>query len=200
MESGCSPETCHSVSGELVVGSSPPQYRGSWDVTRAKGRWSIKVESPHRSNTASFKVDKRGQIVEVANSWKGAPEANMDPAQPAGTFHGGTNCNEFVGYVYGYVGLSLVDGTVREMYYQTNSTPDTQQGSIAFYHRWGVTDAWQHNAINVGGGIVDQNCNIGLHDDTVDGHSATHADLVNVDKYGQPVYRSTQELQDLDQE
>ncbi|MBW3638219.1 MAG: hypothetical protein KY445_17390 [Armatimonadetes bacterium] len=56
------------VTGTLVAGSSPPEYHGSWDVTRTLGRWRIKVESPHRSNTVNFKVDKRGQIVAVANN------------------------------------------------------------------------------------------------------------------------------------
>jgi hypothetical protein len=43
-----------------------------WVITREKGRWEIKVAPPHESNTIKFKINKRAQIVRVANSWVGA--------------------------------------------------------------------------------------------------------------------------------
>lgn len=53
--------------GTLVAGSSPPRYEFVWSVRQAKGRWQIKVLG-YRSNTVSFKIDKRKQILEVAQS------------------------------------------------------------------------------------------------------------------------------------
>ncbi len=197
MESGCSPETCHSVSGELVVGSSPPQYWGSWDVTRAKGRWSIKVESPHRSNTVNFKVNKRGQIVEVAQSWVGA-EQNVG--------HGGEICDDIVRYVYGYVGLGVEQaGTTTELY--NASLQSSGQGGMVFYRNLD-SPTWQHVGIDIGGDIVDQNCGCphSMTDPpTVGSHAVDHPDLQRTNQnpphYDQPpVHRDLQELVTLDGE
>ena len=50
--------------------SSPPRYKYSWPVRQVKGRRQIQVQG-YKSNTANFKVDKREQIVKVAQSWPG---------------------------------------------------------------------------------------------------------------------------------
>ena len=53
-----------------MYNSTPPRYELPWLVRQAKGRWQIKVQG-YNSNTATFKIDKRKQIVEGAQSWVG---------------------------------------------------------------------------------------------------------------------------------
>ena len=196
-----------------VAGSSPPRYEYLWPVRQVKGRWQIKVAG-YKSNTASFKVDKRKQIVKVAESWIGARQD---------TGHGGVYCDDFVGHVYGYVGLAVSGGgnAVDDLYNSTDTTiQDAQQASIAFYHfpTDGVT-TWRHAAVNVGGGqIVDQNCGLphalyptytdafgnlqtdNDHPPTVNQHSGMDAELVKPSKYAAPSNHTTAEVRQLDNE
>ncbi len=190
------------VVGDLVAGSSPPRYEFLWLVRQEKGRWQIKLRG-YRSNTVGFKIDKRKQIVEVVNSWAGAPK---------GSAGGGTFCDDLVRYIYGFVGLTLSappspDETesVTNLWSATNTAAeDTQQGSIVFYQFPNDT-RWRHAGVNTGGQIVDQNC--GLEHDRVDSltigqHSTDHPDLLvpAPGRYVPPSYHSTTELQNLDDE
>ena len=197
--------------GALVAGSSPPRYQYLWPVRQVKGRWQIRA-SGYKSNTASFKVDKRKQIVKVAQSWVGARQD---------TGHGGVYCDDLVRYFYEYVGLVVSGGgnNVVALYSSMNTVgQDLQKGAIAFYHFPTDPDTtWRHNALNVAGGqIIDQNCGLehskiktetdpfGLPQEvapaTVSEHSDVDPDLVKSDKYAAPSYYSTSELQSLDGE
>ncbi len=193
----------------LVAGSSPPRYELPWAVQQAKGRWQIKVQG-YKSNTVTFKIDKRKQIVEVAQSWVGAAQRPFDETPPrAQGYHGGTLCDDLARYVYGYVGLTTAGGgnDVEGLYASMNTTTqDAQKGSIAFYHF--PTDPnteWRHNAINIGGGqIVDQNCGLAHQTDPpiplIGSHPDVDPDLVKPSKYAAPSYHSTTELQSIDSE
>lgn len=195
----------------LVAGSNPPRYEFPWLVRQAKGRWQIKVQG-YKSNTATFKIDKRKQIVEVANSWVGARQD---------TGHGGIYCDDLCRYFYEYTGLVIGGGgnNVVALYNSIDSsTQDTKKGAIAFYHF--PTDpntTWRHNAMNVSGGlVVDQNCGhehskiktetdpFGLPQEVAPATVGQHPDvdpaLVNPSKYAAPSYYSTSELQSLDGE
>ncbi len=197
----------------LIAGSSPPRYEFPWLVRQAKGRWQIKVQG-YKSNTATFKIDKRKQIVEVANSWVGARQD---------TGHNGPYCDDLCRYFYEYTGLSVGGGgnNVVALYNSMNTaSQDIQKAAIAFYHFPADTNTtWRHNALNIGGGqIVDQNCGLphsvyptytdrfgyvqtdNDHPPTVGQHSDTDADLVKPTKYAAPSYHTTTELQQLDNE
>ena len=139
------------------------------------------------------------------------------------TGHGGDKCDDFVGYVYGYVGLAVSGGgnAVDDLYNSTDTTvQDAQQGSIAFYHlpTDGVT-TWRHAAVNVAGGqIVDQNCGLphalyptytdafgnlqtdNDHPPTVNQHSGMDSELVKPSKYAAPSNHTTAEVRQLDNE
>ena len=181
--------------------SSPPRYRYLWPVRQVKGRWQIKVQG-YKSNTVTFKVDKRKQIVEVANSWDGAPK---------GSPGNGSLCDDFARYIYSYVGLGAGGGsTVTDLYNSMNTAKqDTGKGAIAFYHFPSDSNAqWKHNGVGVGGSIVDQNCplphnkvtdppTIGLHSDQA---AELLAPPAGTGLYSPPSYYSTQELQDIDSE
>ncbi|PQV62414.1 hypothetical protein B1R32_1385 [Abditibacterium utsteinense] len=189
--------------GTLVVGSNPTKYQAEWDITRVKGRWSIGVESPHRGNTTSFKVDKRGQIVELAQSWVGATQYPFDETPPkAEGYHGGALCDDLVRYVYGSLGLNIGSGlSVSDLFSSMSSNPDGQPGSIWFYPN-ATTGAYQHTGINVGGNqTVDQNCGHPhslSQPPTVNTHAANDSNLVNPQKYSPPISLSSNELQQLD--
>jgi hypothetical protein len=74
----------HQLTATLIPNLSPHKYQAQWDITRDMGKWSLQVEYPYESNTANFKIDKRSQIVQVANSWLGATAAQV-----------GGNCNVY---------------------------------------------------------------------------------------------------------
>ncbi len=199
------------VTALLVAGSNPPRYEFDWRVTSEKGRWQIKALGV-RSNTVTFKIDKRKQIVEVAQSWVGARQD---------TGHGGLYCDDLCRYFYEYTGLVIGGGgnNVVALYNSIDSsTQDTKKGAIAFYHFSNDPNTtWRHNAMNVSGGlVVDQNCGLehskiktepdffGYPQEvapaTVGKHSDVDPALVNPSKYAAPAYHSTAELQSLDGE
>ena len=144
-----------------LVSSSPPRYQYLWPMRQVKGRWQIKA-SGYKSNTVTFKVDKRKQIVEVANSWVGYEISST------------TNCNATIDYIYSYVGLPLGSGgsaTALWMASDDNPAKDSMPGSIIFYRSPSQTSAtWtdakttangqiaSHSALRIDNGIVDTNC------------------------------------------
>lgn len=108
------------------------------------------MESPHRSNTVSFKVDKRGQIVEVASHWAGL---GLSSCNNLPSFLG---CDGFVAHVYGHVGVaspSLMGGPVLSQVQN-----DTGDGAILFFPSHNsTTGAAVHLGIVDGGGRIDNN-------------------------------------------
>ena len=192
-----------------LVSSSPPRYQYLWPVRQSKGRWQIKVQG-YKSNTATFKIDKREQIVKVAQSWPGAAQRGFDETPPqSANYHGGQFCDDLARYIYEYVGLIVGGGgsNVVALYASMNTaSQDSQKGAIAFYHF--PTDpntTWRHNAVNISSGqIVDQNCGLPHQTDgpipLVGQHSDVDPALVKASKYAAPSYYSTVELQDLDGE
>ena len=169
----------------------------------------------YKSNIAPCKIDKRQQIMQLAQSYVGALKGS------AGT---GSACDDFARAVYGHLGLTIGGGgnEVTTLYNSMNkSSQDIQKGSIVFYHL--PTDDntfWRRAGVNTGGGIVDQNC--GLEHDRVvytqptnpfetpvqtqepmiGTHSASHPDLLSPEpgRYAEPSFFSTNELQGLDDE
>ncbi len=138
------------VVGDLVAGSSPPRYEFLWLVRQEKGRWQIKLRG-YRSNTVGFKIDKRKQIVEVANSWVGAT--------------GLPGCDEFVGIVYNHLGLSLPsNGTGAQ--YAAASDACAGDGCILFY--FSEMGGVAHDAIRVGTERLDVNSNTSTPDNNTE--------------------------------
>jgi len=131
----------------LVAGSNPPRYSVTMDVTKELGRLKITTRD-YASSEAQFKVDKRSQIVQVANSWVGATSAQI-----------GGNCNDLVGKVYNHVGLPLTIESTQAQY-NSATTPCTGDGCILFYH--GVDDSPNnvaHDAIKDGTQRININSN-----------------------------------------
>ncbi|WP_106381418.1 hypothetical protein [Abditibacterium utsteinense] len=141
------------ASGEQVVGSNPTKYQAEWDITRVKGRWSIGVESPHRGNTTSFKVDKRGQIVELANSWVGATPAQLGSAS--------ANCNDLTAVIYSHLGLPLPGGNAgTQAQYDSANFSCSGDGCLLFYSGIGApVGNVAHVAISSGGQRININSN-----------------------------------------
>jgi len=151
-----------------------------WVITREKGRWEIKVAPPHESNTIKFKINKRAQIVSVANSWVGTRPSDLE------------HCNRFVARCYNHVNISLSE-KLQEQYDSTED--DIGEGCLIFYASPDHWPTWNpaHVGIQDGKFIIDTNC-------TLD-----HGSLVK--KHGQdlPIYpakkkKSPKELKELDGE
>lgn len=68
---GAQPNEQRSLTATRVPDVTPPHYEVPWDVTQAKGRWSLAVPGYSANNTA-VKINKRSQIVQVSNIWAGA--------------------------------------------------------------------------------------------------------------------------------
>ena len=131
-----------------LVSSSPPRYEYLWPVQQVKGRWHIKVQG-YKSNTVTFKVDKRKQIVEVANSWSTATQAELTAA-------GATVCNGLTAKIYNHVGLPL-SGTITPQY-NSATVPCGGEGCLLFYAESFKVD-WEpaHIAIKADGQRVNVN-------------------------------------------
>lgn len=130
-----------------------------WIITKEKGRWEIKVASPHKSNTVKFKIDKREQIVLVANSWVGIMPSEEE------------SCNRFVVRVYNHVGIPLT-GTVEPLYDST--LPDEGKGCLIFYNmREPGEGEWDpaHVGIQDGSSIIDTNCRIHFDPNNPEDHA-----------------------------
>jgi NlpC/P60 family. len=116
-----------------------------WVVTEKKGRWTILISPPHRSNEVKFKINKREQIVLVAESWVGATSAQL-----------GGLCWTLASKVYGHVGFSLPASS--EQYHRTIPEPTLKNGNLIFYTFTQFPNA-SHVAIQVDiGFVVDINC------------------------------------------
>ena len=148
-------------------------------VTKMKGRWEIKV-SPHKSNTVRFKIDKREQIVIVANSWVGMEKELWF-------------CDKFTAEVYNHVDISLPE-KLRDQYNIT--VPDKGQGCLIFYAMI-VSPTWNpaHVGIQDGTFVIDTNCQLG-HGSRVKKHNQSELEplYVSIQK------KSPKELKDLDGE
>lgn len=112
------------VPGLRVEGSSPPKYQWEWNVTQTRGKWFIKVQG-YRSSTATFKINKRQQIVLVAQSWAGATKGEANAA-------GVSYCNDFVARIYGHVGLPIA-ATV-DPQYEGATTSCSGDGCLLFFN------------------------------------------------------------------
>jgi hypothetical protein len=150
------------LTATLVAGSTPPKYRVQWDITQEKGKWYLQAEFPYESNLANFKVDKREQIVQVANSWV---NYQISPS---------TNCFGIIDHIYTHVGLTLGSGgSGQGLWFANDDDPlkDGQPGAIVFYRSPGqLNTTWtndkiaangdiaSHSALRVDNGIVDTNC------------------------------------------
>lgn len=137
-----------------------------WIVTQEKGRWDVKIEPKHDSNTVQFKIDKREQIVQVAESWVNANRNNM-------------LCNAFVGHVYNHVGINVDGSSVTSVWTSTQEfgTQDSTHAVAVFYRSpsqntgiaWGDGSdqggTAGHVAIRVkDGNVVDANCALDQYD------------------------------------
>ncbi len=188
----------------LVDGSSPTKYTAIWgDVTTMKGKWEIKVKNG-RSNTVTFKIDKRQQIVQLAQHWagQGLPTrfypSNVPPGSPV--LFG--ECSSFVGYIYNRVGLSSIgydaSGGVCSLGNAATET-NAQDGDIRVYAGGG------HYAILAGGGMIDNN-NGAYTDPAIigsPGPTARQLDdstTLNIYSTPSPVSKSLPELNVLDAE
>lgn len=152
----------------------------AWKVTTLAGRWEMWVTG-QKDVFKDFKINKRAQIVIVANSWVGA---TLDLGM----------CNRFTAKVYNHVGISLYE----ELQQQYDSTvSDTGQGCLIFYASPTVWPQWNpaHVGIQDGSYIIDINCALG-HADVVKKHNQTEL----ADKYPDNVKKSPKELIDLDGE
>jgi hypothetical protein len=122
-----------------------------WVITREKGRWEIKV-AHHESNTIKFKINKRAQIVRVANSWVGAIPSDREL------------CDKFVARVYNHIGISLPLG-VNKQYNST--TEDRGLGCLIFYD-WRDEPGWEPAHVGIwdgGSSVIDTNCILKEHKD-----------------------------------
>jgi len=131
-----------------------------WIVTEKKGRWTVLISPPHRSNEVKFKIDKRKQIVLVAKSWVGATKAELGDSGL---------CWALAAKVYSHIGFPLPPS--EQQYYLTVIDPTIMDGCLVFYS---VRDPFDpaHVAIQVGLGlVVDINCNLG-HPNDVQMHAA----------------------------
>jgi len=161
-----------------------------WVITREKGRWEIKVAPPHESNIVKFKINKRAQIVSVANSWVGTKPSDQE------------YCNRFVVRVYNHVGIPL-SGTVGPLY---NSTlTDTGEGCLIFYteKEQGEWDP-AHVGIQDSEFIIDTNCKIHVDPNRPDDDPyivKKHNQQALEDEYPEESRkRAPKELKDLDGE
>ncbi len=141
---------------DLEPNSSPTKYVGTWgDLTTMKGKWEIKVKNG-RSNTLTFKIDKRQQIVQLAQHW--ASQGLLTRFYPPSAAPGDSvlfgECSSFVGYIYNRLGLNSIgydpSGNVCSLGDAATST-NTQDGDIRVYAGGG------HYAIVAGGGMIDNN-------------------------------------------
>jgi hypothetical protein len=138
----------HQLTATLIPNLSPHKYQAQWDITRDMGKWSLQVEYPYESNTANFKIDKRSQIVQVANSWLGATAAQV-----------GGNCNDFVGKVYNHVGLPLTVASTQAQY-SSADTACAGDGCILFYSSINAPPGnVAHDAIEAGTQRININSN-----------------------------------------
>lgn len=136
----------------MVSGSDPPRYElppvpglaAGWDTTEFSGKWHIKVAG-HKSSSAQFKIDKREQIVQVANSWVGAPQAQLGA---------GANCNDLSARVYSHVGLPI--GTTTNNQYNNSTDACSGNGCLLFYSVLADWDA-AHVAIEASGQRINLN-------------------------------------------
>ncbi|MEM2368589.1 MAG: hypothetical protein QXQ50_10195, partial [Candidatus Bathyarchaeia archaeon] len=127
-----------------------------WIVTKMKGRFEIKVSPPHESNTVKFKIDKRAQIVILANSWAGATSTEL----------GSSMCFKFTARVYNHVGISLPEKLDPPGGQYDKTELDEGQGCLIFY-AINVSPTWDpaHVGIQDGQSIIDINCALGHPDD-----------------------------------
>ena len=144
----------YQLTATLVPNSNPPTYQGFWMITPERGKWTIRVQYPHRSNIVTFQINKREQIVQLANSWIGAASALLG---------GNGNCNDLTGKVYGHLGLPLSGGTAVQHDAATNVC--SGDGCLLFYSvnfpneptKWSPS----HVAIADGGQRININSNTG---------------------------------------
>ncbi len=131
-----------------MYNSTPPRYELPWAVQQAKGRWQIKVQG-YKSNTVTFKIDKRKQIVEVANSWSTATQTELTAA-------GATVCNGLTAKIYNHVGIPL-SGTITPQY-NSATVPCFGEGCLLFYAEAFKTE-WDpaHIAVKADGQRVNVN-------------------------------------------
>jgi hypothetical protein len=157
-----------------------------WVITREKGRWEINVAPPHESNTIKFKINKRAQIVRVANSWVGAIPSDQEL------------CDAFVARVYNHVGISLPLGVGKQY---NSTTEDIGVGCLIFYDDEDEPE-WEpaHAGIWDGGSsVIDTNCKLEEHKDPY--RVMKHDQQKLEDKYpNESRKRAPKELKDLDGE
>jgi hypothetical protein len=157
-----------------------------WIVTKEKGRWEIKVAPPHESNAVKFKINKRAQIVSVANSWVGAIPSDQEL------------CDKFVARVYNHIGISLPLG-VNKQYNST--TEDRGLGCLIFYD-WIDEPEWEPAHVGIwdgGSSVIDTNCKLEEHKDPY--RVMKHDQQKLEDKYpNESRKRAPKELKDLDGE
>ncbi len=118
-----------------------------WIVTEKKGRWTVLISPPHRSNEVKFKIDKRKQIVLVAQGWVGATSVEL-----------GGLCWTLASKVYTHVGFPLPES--KEQYNSTILDPTTKSGCLIYYFAQRDSQIiLSHVAIQTNAGfVVDINC------------------------------------------
>ena len=158
-----------------------------WIITKEKGRWEIRVEG-HKSNTVKFKINKRAQIVSVANSWVGAIPSDQEL------------CDKFVARVYNHVGISLPLG-VGKQYSSTEF--DIGAGCLIFYD-WTDEPEWEPAHVGIwdgGSSVIDTNCKLKEHEEDNPYRVMKHDQQKLEDKYpNESRKRAPKELKDLDGE
>ena len=114
-----------------------------WNVSQVKGRWELRVHPDDGpSNTVDVKINKRTQIVTIAESWvnyyqyrrANAPDETefndwSSKEHPDGLF---THCFSFVSYIYGRCGLNI-PGDDGKGVLAIATALDDNPGSLRFY-------------------------------------------------------------------
>jgi hypothetical protein len=158
-----------------------------WDVTKLRGKWNISVKFSNNTipfqQSANFKIDKRDQIVKLANSWIGGTAAQM---QAAGASSG--LCGGLTSMVYNQLGLGPLSSPVGTQLSQA-SVVTSGKGSLAFYCDLGDSP-WEPSHV----AIVDGSQRININSNTTPGTSVVKESINDgvVTGTGNPVlpYRS----------
>ncbi len=103
-----------------------------WDVTELRGKWNVSVKLPNNDippqQSTDFKIDKRDQIVQLANSWVGALAAQVAANSPSGT----ASCGAFTSMIYTHLGLGALESGVGPQLGQAQ-IHKTGKGVLLFY-------------------------------------------------------------------
>jgi len=107
----------------------------AWDITKLRGKWQISVKWANGTvpvqTTATFKIDKRDQIVQLAREWRGVKGTVAEPG-PSDFY-----CGDFTAMIYNHLNV------IRIPYVTTPDTTgdqfsaadynDSGNGALVFY-------------------------------------------------------------------